>query len=60
MHYITKEGASMYLERIKQSSKLYAEKPWLKDFDDDILKWRDGWIKFYDRKEFALPRTRPF
>lgn len=45
----------MYRERIKESSKMYAEKPWLKDFDDDILKWRDKWIQFYDRKEFANP-----
>lgn len=39
----------------RNSKHLYAEKPWLKDFDEDVVKWHDKWIQFYDKKEFAYP-----
>ena len=45
----------MNLKRLRSNQHLYAEKPWLKDFDDDVIKWHDKWIQFYDKKEFADP-----
>jgi long-chain acyl-CoA synthetase len=49
------EGGSMNLTRLRSNQHLYAEKPWLKDFDDDVIAWHDKWIQFYDKKEFAEP-----
>ncbi|HPS58305.1 MAG TPA: long-chain fatty acid--CoA ligase [Spirochaetota bacterium] len=41
--------------RWRSNQHLYAEKPWLKDFDDDVIKWHDKWAVNYDRPEFATP-----
>lgn len=45
----------MNMKRLRSNQHLYAEKPWLKDFDDDVIKWHDKWVGFYDKKEFADP-----
>lgn len=39
----------------RTSEHLYAEKPWLRAFDEDVMKWHDSYVKFYDKKEFAVP-----
>ncbi|HPQ54975.1 MAG TPA: long-chain fatty acid--CoA ligase [Spirochaetota bacterium] len=45
----------MNLKRLRSNQHLYEEKPWLKDFDDDVIAWHDKWVEFYDKKEFADP-----
>ena len=45
----------MGTKKFRTNEHLYAQKPWLKDFDEDVMKWHDKWIQFYDKKEFAYP-----
>ncbi|HNX24441.1 MAG TPA: long-chain fatty acid--CoA ligase [Spirochaetota bacterium] len=39
----------------RSNKHLYSEKPWLKDFDEDVVKWHDKWIQSYDKIDFAYP-----
>jgi len=45
----------MNMKRLRSNEHLYGEKPWLKDFDEDVITWHDRWVENYDRKEFADP-----
>jgi long-chain acyl-CoA synthetase len=42
-------------KKFRTNEHLYSEKPWLKAFDEDVMKWHDKYVKFYDREEFAVP-----
>lgn len=45
----------MGTKKYRTNEHLYAEKPWLRDFDEDVKMWHDKYIQFYDKKEFAYP-----